>query len=419
VVVGVRELLRQRLVPGDLRGLACLTLALGRGLMDDLRGLGFVIPVVLSSRLAALCPELHFDAQSGFFETTESLPAVFDDDVLDALLICERAGERHDLSDQERGFERLSVLADYLVEQDERQEQERGLFLLRLSRQLLMANWNCSAQVHAAMAEAAKPGANDLPYQAAVPLLRVRLFGDMEVEYGGQLLQDTDLRRGQLRTFFSLLVLNQGKGLSRDTLISWLWPDKEYGRGLKSFYNLWSRLCNSFPGTNGGCPYASNSQRLIRIDPRFVSSDVSEFECLARQLLFEMGSPEERLAAVDRVEQIYRSDILAGCRIHPRVEAAQNRYRSMMLDVLFMASQLHLEQGNASMALWYARRAFDVDAGSEEGYRILMASQEAAGKRTSALRTYFDCKQYLDEELGILPSQQTTALYQGLILDGQ
>jgi hypothetical protein len=33
------------------------------------------------------------------------------------------------------------------------------------------------------------------------------------------------------------------------------------------------------------------------------------------------------------------------------------------------------------------------------------------------LRTYFDCKRYLSDEMGIPPSQQTTALYQELILD--
>ncbi|MDR0350272.1 MAG: bacterial transcriptional activator domain-containing protein, partial [Coriobacteriales bacterium] len=57
------------------------------------------------------------------------------------------------------------------------------------------------------------------------------------------------------------------------------------------------------------------------------------------------------------------------------------------------------------------------DPSREDVYRVLMAVQDKAGQRTSALKTYFDCKRFLSEELGILPSQKTTALYQELILD--
>jgi DNA-binding SARP family transcriptional activator len=81
------------------------------------------------------------------------------------------------------------------------------------------------------------------------------------------------------------------------------------------------------------------------------------------------------------------------------------------------ASRLFEEQGNQTTALWMARKAYEGDAAKEEVYRALMETEIKAGKRTSAMQTYFACKRFLSEELGILPSQLTTSLYQELLMD--
>jgi DNA-binding SARP family transcriptional activator len=58
-----------------------------------------------------------------------------------------------------------------------------------------------------------------------------------------------------------------------------------------------------------------------------------------------------------------------------------------------------------------------LDSTREDVYRELMDVQLDAGQRTSAMQTYFSCKRYLSDELGILPSRKTTALYQDLLMD--
>ncbi|MDR3307493.1 MAG: bacterial transcriptional activator domain-containing protein, partial [Coriobacteriales bacterium] len=95
----------------------------------------------------------------------------------------------------------------------------------------------------------------------------------------------------------------------------------------------------------------------------------------------------------------------------------QQRFRSLMVDAMLTASQLFAEMGNLSNAVWFARKAYDSDRSREDVYRALMDAQMKSGQRTSALKTYFACKKYLTEELGILPSQSTTALFQTLIQD--
>jgi DNA-binding SARP family transcriptional activator len=156
---------------------------------------------------------------------------------------------------------------------------------------------------------------------------------------------------------------------------------------------------------------------LCRINNEYVSTDVAQFEALSRQVLFGQGSKEERIDAFLQMERLYRGELLAGCIYDDIIGTAQQRYRMSLVDAILTTSQLFSEMGNDNNALWFARKAFEADPSREDVYRVLMDVQNRAGQRTSALKTYFACKKYLNEELGILPSQRTTALYQELILD--
>lgn len=393
----MRGILDDDTLPADLKGLAALLGLLGQGSLADLDAMGYRVGETHVDRLLEARPDVGLDGFNGSFDTSLGLPEALDGSLMAALLAIGRDAERQDLSDQERCFERLSIAAAHLLDKG---DAERSIKVLHLARQLLPAK----AQ------PAPKP---------PVPLLRVRLFGDLEVELGGERLPRTNLHKGLVRTLFCLLVLNQGRGLPRESVIEWLWPSRAPERALSGFYNLWHRLYSVLPTQDGASPYFINEERLLRIDPRYVQSDVAEFERLARQVFFARGSLEERFAAIDRMEQLYTSDVLAGSAIHPRIVAVQERQRGLLLDVLLTASQLHLQNGDNAMALWYARRAFEADPKREDVYRNLMATQEAAGHRTGAMSTYQDCLRYLSDELGVLPSSKTTALYQDLLLDGQ
>jgi DNA-binding SARP family transcriptional activator len=245
----------------------------------------------------------------------------------------------------------------------------------------------------------------------------VRLFGGFEIFKGGRRIEGENIQRSRVRALMIHLALNMGCGISRDTLIERIWPGKESARAKENFYATWSRLSHLLADEVKPSPYVTNSQGLCRLEPSAVTTDVWEFELLSKAFLFEQGSVDQRVDAIYRMEQLYRGDILSGYQIDPHIQAAQQRYRSILVDVMLEASKLFSQEGNDTNAVWFARRAYDTDPTREDVYRILMAMQDRAGQRTNALKTYFDCKRYLSEELGILPSQKTTALYQELILD--
>jgi SARP family transcriptional regulator, regulator of embCAB operon len=62
-------------------------------------------------------------------------------------------------------------------------------------------------------------------------------------------------------------------------------------------------------------------------------------------------------------------------------------------------------------AVKHAREAVAIEPFRETGYQLLMRAHAAVGNRAEALRVYERCRSLLSEELGVLPSSQTEAVY--------
>ena len=85
------------------------------------------------------------------------------------------------------------------------------------------------------------------------------------------------------------------------------------------------------------------------------------------------------------------------------------------MDALVSASAQLVGAGEVRGGLWFAREALKHDKSREDAYTTLMEAQIAAGQRTAALDTYFACRRYLADELGIDPSAHTVRLYRDII----
>ncbi|MDR2587339.1 MAG: hypothetical protein LBC23_03645 [Coriobacteriales bacterium] len=425
-------------VPRESLILAALMILMGRGIVDNLRELGYLIPSASYAMLKRCCPFIELDEGTGRFDAT-GLPVMeLRQHLLSLLNEAVQAGEeaespQEEASEIERCFERLTRLATCLFE---RAERERSQLLLELAGSLLTCDdagfplteagsgaspvFSPSIILKPSRVKGEPSRAFGSPSAASADgpaLLSVRLFGDFELFRGSARIEGKHLHRSKVRALLVHLTLNQGCGISRDTLMEKLWPGKDFLHARDNFHATWSRLNRLLAGEVGPSPYLTNNRGLCRLEPSYVKSDVWEFEQLSRTFLFEQGSIEARVEAVYRLEQLYRGDILSGCGLDASMQVAQQRYRSILVDVMLEASKLFSQQGNETNAVWFARRAYDTDPSREDVYRVLMDMQNKAGQRTNALRTYFDCKRFLSEELGIMPSHKTTALYQELILD--
>ncbi|WP_417142828.1 AfsR/SARP family transcriptional regulator [Raoultibacter massiliensis] len=249
-----------------------------------------------------------------------------------------------------------------------------------------------------------------------VPTLRICLFGGLEVRIGDSEVDPSAFRRQKVKTLLALLALNQGKELLRDRLASILWPTSSSATAQRNFYTVWSilRKALSLPGTQE-CPYLIRLQYSCRLDARTVSSDVAEFDELCGKLLLGAPDAEAWSAAFARLNELYRGDLLPSEGGNEFILRQREEYRARLIDALVSASTRLFDVGELQSALWFAHAAVRKDSTREDAYTALIQAQVASGQRTAALDTYFKCKRYLSDELGIDPSPKAVMLYSSII----
>lgn len=238
----------------------------------------------------------------------------------------------------------------------------------------------------------------------------VRLFGGFEVTIGDTFLSEGKWRK-KARALFALLVLNHGRDVPREDLFKQLWPGLSRTNALDNFYTVWGN-CVSIVGE---APYLERNGEYCRIDPRFVHSDVAEFEQLTRHLLVSDHDANYLLDTYAKIEVLYRGELVPSERAVRAVNAQRDRYRALYVDAMVAATECALRVHDTRIALWFARKAMEEDQSREDVYRVLMKAQIASGQRCPAIKTFLSCRDYLQSTLGLDPSIETRELYNALV----
>jgi DNA-binding SARP family transcriptional activator len=244
------------------------------------------------------------------------------------------------------------------------------------------------------------------------------LFGKLEARLANQPLNNSFLSRTKVRRLLAFLAFNQLHVVSRDSLIAYLWPYLDVCRAQKNLYTSWCMLAKGLGSERvRDCPYIRRNGELYQLNPELVVCDTRQFEALAHAVLFSYTDIEAQIEAVLALEELYCDSLVADIPTDTFISGRMTAYRSLMVDAHLLVTRQLREAGEYEKALYHARAAYELDVSREDVYRELMDTQFVAGQRTSAMQTYFSCKRYLSDELGILPSRSTTALYQDLLLD--
>ncbi|MGI6216167.1 MAG: AfsR/SARP family transcriptional regulator [Coriobacteriales bacterium] len=257
--------------------------------------------------------------------------------------------------------------------------------------------------------------ARDVP-GAEIPKMRVCVFGGLCVYLGEEQLPDGVWSKSKSKLMFAHLVTRFGREVSREVLMSCLWPDMDRKRALDNFYVTWAALRKTLK-RGGSASYVIGHDSLYKIDSNLVESDIQDFDRITKEVLFKKCDRNRLDEMIVQLDTLYCGDILAGAQCDSYLERLRRRYKATFVDVLLLAADSMLKRGNTAGALWYSRRAFEVDSRREDVYQMLMISQGCSGQRSAAMETFFICKEYLDDELGISLSRKTLDIYDHLLND--
>jgi two-component SAPR family response regulator len=186
--------------------------------------------------------------------------------------------------------------------------------------------------------------------------LRIELFGGLSVFANGIQIAQEITSRAAARDLLALLVLEKGRCIDTDTLAARLWPESEPWRALENLYAATYKLRKQL----GDCGnILINQRQLYRIDNTKISTDVADFDRLARIVTFAEGIDTEVKGALSAIEEIYKGDLLGRggvCR-NQRLRAYNEEYKKRLVGVWRIAAGLYLEQGDDASKVkagWYA-----------------------------------------------------------------
>lgn len=242
----------------------------------------------------------------------------------------------------------------------------------------------------------------------APPKLRIRGFGKIEVAADDRIITSTDWQSQTARDLF-FLFLAHPEGLTKEEVGLVFWPDASPRKLKLSFKNAIYRM-----------------RHALKVDVVIFQNEYYQFnraldyeyDVLAFTQHFTRAqdelSPNIRFEEFDNALDLYLGPYLPGME-HNWVLADRQRYFDMYLTALKEVSLYFLDQKNYETALAAARKALESDPCNEEFHRLAMRVHHAAGNKAGIQKQYTYCKEVLEAEIGVPPSEQTDSLFRLLI----
>jgi DNA-binding SARP family transcriptional activator len=257
--------------------------------------------------------------------------------------------------------------------------------------------------------------------EGQVKRLRLALLGPPQVELGGAPIQ-VDTRKA-IALLAYLAVTGERHG--RDQLAELLWPEHDSEHARAALRRTLSALNRALAGEGAAMLRADRAS--VGLDPRDLELDVRRSEELLAACRGH-GHPSERVcracvAPLTEVAALHRGDFMAGFVL--RDAAGFEDWQLLQAERLrreLAAALDRLVLGLAGTGAWEqaveaAHRRVSLDQLHEPAHRQLMQVYAWSGQRAAALRHYRECVRVLDQELGVPPLEETSALYQAIASD--
>jgi ATP/maltotriose-dependent transcriptional regulator MalT/DNA-binding SARP family transcriptional activator len=249
------------------------------------------------------------------------------------------------------------------------------------------------------------------------PPLHFRMLGGFSVRRGAWRIADEAWDRPTAARLVRFLLIHHGEVVPSDLIVEALWPKLTPDRARSSLHTAVSRARQALelPGATGRVLESLEGGYRLNLEQRD-TVDTAEFETAAARALEEAGGDRQRL--LERARSLWGGEPLPAERYTEWAIGWRERLFDRYVEVLTALAELHIERGEHAAAIGAARELVELDPLNEAGHRELMAAYARTGRTGHALRQYLECRRALVGELGIEPSQATSAL-QARILAGE
>jgi DNA-binding SARP family transcriptional activator len=237
--------------------------------------------------------------------------------------------------------------------------------------------------------------------------LTAQMLDGFQVWLDGQPL--SELPRGKARSLLQVLLLQRRRPISRARLCAMFWPDADAASARNNLNVTLHRLRRALGKVNLLRHSDAGYQLFVQGE---VWLDVEHF-----MLNAELGRCEETMghsgAAITHYEAaltLYRADLLDAGDYEPALAGESQALRDRFNEVLERLATLREQVGDLHGCLRVTLRHLTQDECNEGAHQRLMRCYARLGQPQLAERQYRSCVTALRLQLGLHPSDDTTAL---------
>ncbi len=242
--------------------------------------------------------------------------------------------------------------------------------------------------------------------------IEITTFGGLSVKMPGDIgeIARNEWQSRKSQELLGLMLLRPG-GITREILISFLWPDMAKRKSQANFRVLLTRL-NKILGKGiilQRGPFLSLNKDMLQVDFWEFEAFVKEWQYLKQRA--KLHPAEDRAL---KATTLYRGDFLPEFYSRPIVDK-QFELKEKIRRVLYWLAKRCMERAEWQKAIFFARRLLSFDVNDEQACQIIMESFYNQGNRISAIRQFQRLKRGLKEEFNTTPSVQTISLYKRIL----
>jgi len=252
--------------------------------------------------------------------------------------------------------------------------------------------------------------------------LSLYVLGSFQVLLADEILTKR-FRTAKERALLAYLAVEFDRPHSRETLAELLWPGRPEGVARTNLRQALSGVRRTLGDREAVTPLLLVNDEDVQINPEYdLWLDVRTFEAHIQATITHAHKWIESCPVcaqhLEEAISLYRNDLLAelhlaGCqRFQEWVVFQREQYSRHMLMALGSLSLYDEQRGFIESALKYARQHVNLAPLEEAAHRQLMELLLHSNLRSAALEQYLTCRRILEQELGVEPAPETTALFE-------
>lgn len=240
------------------------------------------------------------------------------------------------------------------------------------------------------------------------------MLGSFSISMGDERIDDSANRSHKVWLLLAYLIYNRRRIVPQEELVDLLWGDESnsanpVGALKTTLHRARATLDQLGPAAghdlivrkSGG--YSWNEEFATQLD-------VSTFDSL-RQAASSAESPEEQLEQLLQALALYRGDFLNKLSSETWVVPISAYYHNLYIQTALDALPLLESSSRPQEAVDLCRAAIQIEPYREELYQHLMRNQLTLGDQKGAVSTYEEMSELLLSNFGILPSEESRAIY--------